>query len=256
MSEFNVNVEGLMARTAHEYREVLRVAVVDGALDQERISGWTASRRVVLKAALKRAGLGELAADVPKAPKQKRKDLRTPTPTEIERMKGEFDSMPHGERACVFLMLQMGLRANEILQLQRRQVEAAIDTGDLAFTRKGGYEAILPSRHAGRLLEELVAAPAKCEEGRAWKRVGEILSCGAEGTQYVRLYRLTRSLGARINFCGMRPHLLRHAFASQMLRRGASLAVVQKALGHANQNTTLRYIHADKSDVEKYMEAW
>lgn len=249
-----INTEGLMERTAHEYREVLRIAVVDGALDLERIATWSASRRVVLKAALKRAGLEHLAGEVAKPPRQKRKDLRTPSEIDVQRMRASYAEMPAGDRACVFMMLQMGLRANEVLHLAKREVERAVDTGELGFTRKGDYQAVLPSRHVEPLLSELLAAEAKC--GKPWKAAGEILSCGGEGTQYVRLYRLTRSLGSKIGFRGLRPHLLRHAFASSMIRAGAPLPVVQKALGHAQQQTTLRYVHADKSDLEKYLPVW
>lgn len=261
----DLDVSGLMPRTAHEYREILRVALTpDEALDLDRINTWSASRRTVLKAALRRCGI-ELSIgppgkgerpdmEIPKAAKEKRFDVRTPNEADVARMRGEFGSMPAGERAGVFLLLQMGLRSEEMLTLGRREVEKSVEDGDLAFMRKGGYESILPARHAGPLLEELLSVDAKC--GRAWKKAGEIFSCGVEGTQYVRMYRLVRSLGARTGFRGLHPHLLRHAFASGMIRRGAPLSVVQKALGHADSKTTLRYIHADKSDVEKYVEAW
>lgn len=251
----DLDTTGLMPRTVHEYREILRAAFDErGDLDNERISTWSASRRVVLKAALRRSGMTDLVASVGKAPKEKRRDVRTPNEVDVQRLRGEYGSMPAGERAGLFLLLQMGLRSNEMLTLQRREVQRAVEDGDLSFTRKGGYESILPARHAGPLLEELLGVDAKC--GRAWKVAGEVFSCGSEGTQYVRVYRLCRSLGARVGFRGLRPHLLRHAFASSMIRKGAPLSVVQKALGHADAKTTLRYIHADKSDVEKYVEEW
>lgn len=245
---------GLMPRTAHEYREVLRVAAPNGELDTERIDTWSRSRRTVLKAALKKAGRADLAALVAPAPKQKRKDLRSPTESEILLMREQYGSMPAGERAGLFLLLQMGLRSNEVLSLTRKEVERGVESGDLELTRKGDYRAVVPCRHAEPLLQELLDSNAKC--GKEWKHAGEVFSCGGAGTQYVRLYKLTRSLGARIHFRGLRPHLLRHAFASQMIRRGAPLPVVQKALGHSDQQTTLRYVHADRSDVEKYVETW
>ncbi len=250
-----LDTTGLMPRTAHEYQEILRVAFDENdELDQERINTWSASRRVVLKAALKRCQLNDLVGEIGRAPKGKRHDVRTPNETDVQRFRGEFASMPVGERAGLFLLLQMGLRSNEMLSLKRREVERAVEDGDLSFTRKGGYESILPARHAGPLLEELLSVDAKCE--RPWNVVGEIFTCASEGSQYVRLYKMVRSLGARTGFRGLHPHLLRHAFASSMIRKGASIEVVRKALGHADIKTTARYIHADKSDVEKYVEEW
>lgn len=254
--ELELDTEGLLERTIAEYRGVLGVALTpEGTLDLGRIAAWGSSRRSVLRAALKKAGLEELAGEVPSAGRVRRKDLRVPSETEVAALRTHgWSALPRGVRAAVFLGLQVGLRASEITGLRRGDVEGAVASGVLKVARKGGYEALLPSRHAQPLLEELLEAPAAC--GRDWKTVGEVLKCATPPLQYLELYKWTRKLGNVIGFRGLRPHLLRHAFASGMMRRGAPLAVVQRALGHSSQATTLRYIHADSGDVERYVEAW
>ena len=50
------------------------------------------------------------------------------------------------------------------------------------------------------------------------------------------------------------PHKLRHAFASRMLERGATLAEVNDALGHSSIATTSIYLHSDPEYLRKHME--
>lgn len=49
----------------------------------------------------------------------------------------------------------------------------------------------------------------------------------------------------------LRPHSLRHSYATIMLSSGATIKQVQDALGHTNQDTTERYLHLMKSDKKQ-----
>ena len=51
------------------------------------------------------------------------------------------------------------------------------------------------------------------------------------------------------------PHTLRHTFASAKSRRGVPLRQVQEWLGHKSIATTQRYVHLDRQDAQKLMEA-
>lgn len=230
----------LAPRTLREYEGVLKVGLKRGKLDSKRVETWSASRRTVLRAALRWRGISGI--EVPRAPRRPRRDLPIPAELELERIERAAAELPRGVRVLVLLPLALGLRAGEVLGLERRAVRRAVETGELILKRKGSYEARLPTSHATKLFEELLACPARA--GGKWERAGQVVSpSGGPHTQYVALRRLARAVGRRAGVRGLRPHLLRHAFASRMLNDGAPITVVQRWLGHADLRTTMRYLH-------------
>ena len=50
------------------------------------------------------------------------------------------------------------------------------------------------------------------------------------------------------------PHLLRHSFASNILRNGASLNAVKEFLGHSNIGTTSIYLHTSNKELKDIHE--
>lgn len=170
--------------------------------------------------------------------------------------------LPKGRRALALLPLATGLRAEEALMLPRKRVEKAVSTGELTVLRKGGKEKLIPVGHAIKLFRELLDVNAVMRGGfgeglaestRYWKLTREIISTGDYDAAYVALYRLIGDTGRAVGIEGLRPHKLRHAFATRMNRDGAPLPVIQYALGHSQISTTMRYVHPGVDDVRGFV---
>lgn len=46
------------------------------------------------------------------------------------------------------------------------------------------------------------------------------------------------------------PHVLKHSYASHLIRNGADLAYVQKACGHRHISSTVRYTHVTTQESQ------
>jgi site-specific recombinase XerD len=62
-------------------------------------------------------------------------------------------------------------------------------------------------------------------------------------------YVLRAGLNEKLNF-----HSLRHSFASNLVASGASLAQVQKLMGHSSYNTTLQYAHLQPQNLQHLVD--
>lgn len=229
---------------------------------------WSEPTLALLRAALRRRAAergedgGWVKAALPTRYAVKRV-TRVPGEEDAEAYEAAAAQYPRGVRVVALLPLALGLRAAEVCNLPRANVELAIRTGELIVLRKGGEEQGVGVSNLKPLLKELLdvekRVPYRIEDGPApleragkWDVVGEVLTTGGPKAAYNRLHELVREVGAKAGLKGMRPHLLRHAFATRMNRDGAPLFTIQAALNHKQISTTQRYVHASASDVEKY----
>jgi integrase/recombinase XerC len=65
---------------------------------------------------------------------------------------------------------------------------------------------------------------------------------------------LVADLGAAIGLTDLSPHVLRHSFATDMLRGGADIVLVSELLGHASLNSTRIYTPSTAADRARAVE--
>lgn len=152
------------------------------------------------------------------------------------------DESPQGlrDRAMLELMYSSGLRVSELCSLNIQAVN--IDEGFVRIFGKGSKERLVP---VGEKAAEALRAYLESGRPRLVKaRTGSDLFLSQWGralsrkTFWVSIKKYAAWAKIEQN---VKPHTLRHSFASHLLQGGADLRAVQEMLGHAKITTTQIY---------------
>ena len=142
------------------------------------------------------------------------------------------------------ILYASGLRVSELVSLPRR----AFRQGErvVLVRGKGGRERVVPLTDKAIAAHNSYAVALTEAGGRAAASNWLFPSRARQG--YLTRQRFTQELKDLARDAGLdpksvSPHVLRHAFASHLLERGADLKSVQQLLGHADISTTQIYTH-------------
>jgi integrase/recombinase XerD len=147
--------------------------------------------------------------------------------------------------ALLEMLYATGMRVSELVTLPRSVL--AGDGRVLTIKGKGGRERLVPLNRAAReALTRYLEVGYEDGVARMLRTKFLFASRGAEG--HLTRQRLAQELKELAEDAGLdpqrvSPHVLRHAFASHLLDRGADLRSVQQLLGHADISTTQIYTH-------------
>ncbi len=146
--------------------------------------------------------------------------------------------------ACLLeLLYGTGLRVSELVGLPRSALKG--DRLMLTVKGKGGRERIVPLNGKARAILDRYLAAADVRTVASKEKW--LFPSRGEAGHFTRqkFARDLKEAGVRAGLDEERlsPHVLRHAFASHLLDRGADLRVLQTLLGHADISTTQIYTH-------------
>jgi integrase/recombinase XerD len=160
------------------------------------------------------------------------------------------------DRAMLEVLYGGGLRVSELVGLPLGAVDRR--AGVLRIRGKGGRERLTPLGEPAR-----AALEAWLEEGRPRlaaraSRPSDAVFLSRRGAPMTRqnFFGRLRALALRAGVPRERvsPHVLRHAFATDLLEGGADLRAVQTLLGHADLSTTQIYTHVSRSRLRETVE--
>jgi site-specific recombinase XerD len=152
---------------------------------------------------------------------------------------------------CMFLLAYgHALRASEIASLRLSDVK----NGRIRCNRgKGSDHTVEELReHQNTLLNEKLALAAwlreRDENGSEYLFTTRQSACIKRKQVYNAFRKCLELVG--VDLARLGPHNLKHAYASHLIRNGADLAFVQKAMGHAHISSTVMYTHVSTSEAQ------
>ena len=153
------------------------------------------------------------------------------------------------------ILYASGLRVSELVQLKVSSV--ADDLTQLYIKGKGNKDRIIPlGEHAQKVLKKyLFKVKLKYKNEDFNKKRWLFPNTNSHFTRYT-YYNKLKLIARKVDIDTQKisPHVLRHAFASHMLRNGADLKVLQQLLGHEDISTVEIYTHINIKDTLKALK--
>ena len=149
------------------------------------------------------------------------------------------------DNAMLELLYASGMRVSELVDLKLENVN--MDIGYVRCIGKGNKERIIP---IGKRAQ--IAVKKYCEQSRikiSQKEQTSSLFLSRLGKKISRqsIWKLIKVYAKKAKIKKtIKPHTLRHSFATHLLEHGADLRSVQEMLGHSDISTTQIYTHVDK----------
>lgn len=148
------------------------------------------------------------------------------------------------DKVILRILLDTGLRSRELLGIRVNDIDL------------NNREIVVRETKYGRERRVLVTQET-IEVIKTWIRVRELK--GEDRIiplTYSGLYKRVKKLAYRAGVKPekLRPHILRHTFATQALRKGMNLFALQRLLGHNDIKTTQVYTHLTIDDIRREYE--
>ncbi len=195
-----------------------------------------------LRSFIKWCGLG-LKVPIVKRPKPK--PAETLTREEIEKL--FLAARDLLDKLIIALLFETGLRAQELITITTDDIDFSNQMIRVKNAKYGEERIVFYGLLTKQVLDEYILYKRP--------RPGERLL----GISYSGLYKRLKTLAKRagVDPRKVRPHVLRHTFATEALRRGLPLPALQRILGHHDIKVTQTYLHLLREDIrEAYIKAF
>lgn len=159
------------------------------------------------------------------------------------------------DRAIMELFFSTGMRLGEIWTLNRRDVN--LKTRELSIRgKRGRVRVVFISPRAANAMQRYLDARLDHLVPLFVAHPGLLANALPPGDEYrlstSAIYKLVKRYARLAGIVtDPSPHVLRHTFATDLLRNGCDLRSVQEMLGHQNVSTTQIYTHVTHPELKR-----
>lgn len=181
--------------------------------------------------------------------------LRAPQVTRVLSLCERKTGVGRRNYAMLLLLARLGLRAGEVVALRLAQIDW--QHGVLTLRGKGGQWTQMPlPQDVGQAIVDYL------QNGRPFSNDRRLFVSvhaprrGLRSSTSVSVIAARALSRARVHHRGSGAHIFRHALATEMLRRGASLAEIGRLLRHRHPDTTRIYTKVDLTALRELTMPW
>ncbi|MBI1766897.1 MAG: site-specific tyrosine recombinase XerD [Bacteroidetes bacterium] len=151
------------------------------------------------------------------------------------------------DKAMLEVLYATGLRVSELISLKLSDLDW--DRGVINCFGKGTKQRRVPiGKSAVDYLKRYFAARPRLLQGKGSDYL--FVEFGGAPLTRQKFWKLIKGYGQQAKIDYVTPHMMRHSFATVLLRNGADLRSVQMMLGHSDISTTQIYTHVTNENLQ------
>jgi integrase/recombinase XerD len=176
---------------------------------------------------------------------------------EVERLLAQPDissAIGLRDKAIIELMYSTGIRVSELAGI--RVGDLQMEAGCLRCIGKGNKERLVPVGKKALAVVEAYMKKSRPELLKDNASANLFLNQRGRPMDRVMIWKMMGRYGRKAALRKpLKPHTLRHSFATHLLDRGADLRSVQMMLGHSDISTTQIYTHVVEERLKQVYKA-
>jgi integrase/recombinase XerD len=176
---------------------------------------------------------------------------------EVERLLAQPDTSSAiglRDKAIIELMYSTGIRVSELAGI--RVGDLQMEAGCLRCIGKGNKERLVPVGKKALAVVEAYMKKSRPELLKDNASANLFLNQRGRPMDRVMIWKMMGRYGRKAALRKpLKPHTLRHSFATHLLDRGADLRSVQMMLGHSDISTTQIYTHVVEERLKQVYKA-